>query len=68
MSDTMFPEPMDQMDRAQNQLVDCPACNLGNPGVYMKDGRMVCPHTPKAAHRDDCIAKSIGGPCNADCE
>jgi hypothetical protein len=23
---------------------DCCACNVGNPGVYVKDGRMICPH------------------------
>jgi hypothetical protein len=28
---------------------DCCACNVGNPGVYVKDGRMVCPHRPVAA-------------------
>jgi hypothetical protein len=28
------------------EALACPACNLGNPGVYMKDGRMICPHRP----------------------
>lgn len=27
--------------------VDCPACSIGNPGTYIKDGRMVCPHRPE---------------------
>lgn len=27
---------------------DCPACSVGNPGVYLKDGRMVCPHRPES--------------------
>lgn len=26
---------------------DCIACNVGNPGVYIKDGRMICPHRPE---------------------
>lgn len=25
---------------------DCMACSVGNPGVYIKDGQMVCPHRP----------------------
>ena len=25
---------------------DCPTCNVGNPGVYVENGRMVCPHRP----------------------
>lgn len=25
---------------------DCIACSVGNPGVYIKDGEMVCPHRP----------------------
>jgi hypothetical protein len=25
---------------------DCISCSVGNPGVYIKDGSMVCPHRP----------------------
>lgn len=26
---------------------DCPRCNIGNPGVYVKDGKMYCQHRPE---------------------
>jgi hypothetical protein len=28
---------------------DCLACNVGNPGVYVKDGVMYCPHRPESS-------------------
>lgn len=32
---------------AQNGTAgDCIACSVGNPGVYIKEGRMICPHRP----------------------
>lgn len=31
-------------------LGDCIACSVGNPGVYIKDGRMVCPHRPESGN------------------
>jgi hypothetical protein len=32
--------------RIADSASDCPACSVGNPGVYVRDGRMVCPHRP----------------------
>jgi hypothetical protein len=35
-----------QQVRVVNIDTDCPWCSVGNPGVYIENGHMVCPHRP----------------------